>query len=242
MQTSTRSVTIEIIVAIVAALVAILLFIPDVGVVFKIALLLSLLLVGIINFAALVGWTQKASWRYAGRQRERTIRRFPQLVVDLYTMNNRLNRVLFERSSDHPSLTMQGAEAVALLAKDSDMAESDEFREKMALLEAGFRITRNVIVGRNAERYRWKSLQFSEVVNALNAQLDSLGNVFATVYRLVGILQERRLDIPDQAKDKWKEFVQEFNPTINEWREFARRVMMSIGYVGESRAPFAKEI
>ena len=242
MQASTRSVTVEIIVAVVVALIAILLFIPDVGVVIKLALVLSLVLVGMINFAALGGWTQKASWRYAGWQRERTIRRFPQLVVDLYTMNNRLNQVLFERSSDHPSLAMQGAEAVALLTKDSDMAESDEFKEKMALLEAGFRITRNLIVGRNAQKYRWKASQFSEVVNALNAQLDSLGNVFATVYRIVSILQDRSVDIPDQAMDKWKDFVQEFNPTINAWKEFARRVMMSIGYVGESRAPLAKEI
>jgi hypothetical protein len=180
MQTSTRSVTVEIIVAVLVALIAILLFIPDAGVVVKVTLTLSLLTVGIINFAALVGWTQKARWRYAGWRRERAIKRFPQLVVDLHALNNRLNQVLFERSSDHPSLAMQGVEAVVLLTKDSDIIESDEFTEKMAILEAGFRITRNIIVGRNAEKYHWKSSQLSEVVNALNAQMDSLGNMFST--------------------------------------------------------------
>jgi hypothetical protein len=137
---------------------------------------------------------------------------------------------------------MQGVEAVVLLTKDSDIIESDEFTEKMAILEAGFRITRNIIVGRNAEKYRWKSSQLSEAVNALNAQMDSLGNMFSTVYRIVSILQDKSLDIPYQAKEKWNDFVREFNPTINAWKEFARRVMMSIGYVGESRAPLAKEI
>jgi len=242
MQTSTRSVTVEIIVAVVAALIAILLFIPDVGVVVKVALILSLLLVGILNFTTLVGWTQKASWRYTAWRRERTVRRFPQLIVDLYLMNNRLNQVLFERSSDHPSLAMQGAEAVALLTKDSDMAESDEFKEKMALLEAGFRVTRNNIVGRSAMSYRWKSTEFTEAVNALNAQVDSLGNVFATVYRIASILQDRSLEIPDQARDKWKDFVQEVNPVLTQWKEFARRVMMTVGFVGDSRAPLAKEV
>src|SRR5439155_13454014 len=97
-----RNTTIAIIVAVVLALISIFLYL-DVPLTAKIALLLVLAAIGILNFVALVGWTTKARRKLWAWRNGRKIRIYPDLIADLYRYNRTVHKVLYERNADFPS-------------------------------------------------------------------------------------------------------------------------------------------
>ncbi len=244
-QPAARSVTVEIIAAIVVALIFIFLFV-DIPVTSKIVLILTLATVGSLNFVALVGWTTKARNKLWVWKSNRTIRRHPDLIADLYGFNRDIHKVLYERNAGYSSLAMKGVEAIQILSKElgDDDSAPDEFGEKLGMMDAIYTPTWNMINLYSSWGHRWTTLEFSEMLRIITVHLDALGKVFKTIYREAELFTERGNVVPLKAQNDWKDFVREFNPIISEWKKFTEKVggRVGSGGVNASGLELAKEI
>ncbi len=242
---STRSVTAEIIAAIVVALIFIFLFL-DVPVAAKIVLILILATVGTLNFVALVGWTAKLREKLRAWRSNRSIRKYPDLVAELYRLNRKIHKVLYERNAENASLAMQGIEAVKILSKEigDDDSLPAEFGEKFDIMQTTYNQIWAKIVTNSTIRHRWKTLEFAEILGLVSVHLVALGNVFKTVYRGAELFTERGNFVPDTAQNNWNDFVRDFNPVLQEWKTFTEKVAELVGGWGvdASRSELAKDI
>src|SRR3990172_949929 len=122
----------EVIVGIVTAVVAIALFL-DVAIEWKALAIAVLAVEGAAMIAIQLGLGRKLRDRVAAWRRSRSIQKHPEFIVQLYMLERRIFETLYDRSSSHPSLRLQGADAMAVLCAD-DNRLSVEFQDKVDIL------------------------------------------------------------------------------------------------------------
>jgi hypothetical protein len=240
-----RNTTVAIVVAVILALISIFLYL-DVSPTVKIALILVLATVGILNFVAVVGWTTRLRRRLWNWRQNRRIRTYPDLIADLYRLNRRIHKALYERITDYPSLAMKGLPTIQALSKELGDYDStpDDFKEKFDMMETIYTPTWSKIVLYSTFGHRWMTPEFAEMLGTITAHLYALEKVFKTIYREAGYFTERENPIPVEAQTEWKDFVREFNPLLSDWKTFTEKVGERVGSGGvdANRLELAKDI
>lgn len=215
--------TSSLIIAIIAGLIAVALFIP-IDVVWKVTLLVLLILVGVGDIATNLNWSQKVRTRSSLRSRRSAILRHPELINDLLRLNSRVHQVLYENSADHPSLRRDGE----TIMKSTQAAPIEEFKEKMTIMERSFSPISSHLVQRRFEKRKWNTEEFAEAVSAIENHLCLVPNVFNTIYRAG---QTKTTG----SETTWNAFREEYNAVLSDWKVFMSRVTQTVGYVNESQ-------
>ncbi len=239
-ETGVRAVTVEVVVGLVftAALALIFLDIPAWT---KVALATFLGIVGFLDFLALTGQTQKWGWKFSYWKRQRRISKRPDLVTELYRLNEQTNQTLYERTAGRFSLALQGVEAIASLAKtDNETALYNEFVEKFSMTQTAYAQIQQTIAGRSMGG-RWKTDDFADSMRSVSSHLGMMNLVFNSAYRLVERWPKEQ-PFPVEAQRKWQGFAREYNTTLHDWKAFTERFDQCIGYGTATQLEYVREI
>ena len=218
----------EVIVGIVTAIIAIALLTP-IPLEWKSLAIIVLALEGALILLIQVGKGRQVIWKLKELSRGRRIRRHPDLIVELYRLEKKVYGALYERTSSHPSLRLQGADAMVALQPPGNMSPLlTEFQEKVDIMGGLFDPLHRQIEERS-RGHRWKTTDFVDTLREISNHLDHLNSVFSTVYRQAGSY-DRREDIPPQAWSLWETLREEYNNVLHEWKAFTERFNQTIGY------------
>lgn len=233
MEAGSKGLTVELIVGIVTAIVALSLFL-DIPVGWKILAIAALVIQGSLIVLTSLNAFSKMSRYLESRSREFAIRKRPDLIEELHRFSTGIHRILYERSADHASLLMDGERI--LREADPGGPNEFEFEQKMAMLipiYGDIRVRVETLRGRDYRR--WTSLEFSGFVGEIDTHLSVVAFVFNPIYRGV----QRRppgSPVPGHLARNWGRFCTDFNGLVQEWRHFVDQVVNITRYGGESRA------
>jgi len=235
---STRSVTTELIIGlIIAAVVTFVYF--DVSTELKLALVLFLGGVGLLNFLTLIQFWRKFGWKMT--QWQYRISKRPEFIEQLHTFDKQIRQVLYERSEGHPSLSLEGTDVMeALSIGVGDKTLKSELADKIAMANVAY----NELHQRIAERYRgyhWKTLEFAETLGSISGHFDLVNHIFPTVYRQVGLWPKDK-PLPKEVRKKWEEFRTEYNTVLHGWKSFIEQTTHALRLGANTRAESVKEL
>ena len=172
----------------------------------------------------------------ATREYERGIQRHPELVDDLLRLNKRIHEVSYERRGDHPSLALQGAEVSVAL---EDKGESSEFTDRLMMLTMSYQPLHQRIVkfGTSKPKLRTTTAIW-QLATEVSSHLGLVSLAFAPLYQGAA-----RTDAVVQAvRDKWQDFVTEYNVVLAQWKEFTERMEQAIRSGAPTGAAMAKPL
>src|SRR2546427_4682577 len=236
---STKTITIEIIIGAIVLIVSTVVFL-NVGTDLKVYLTIFLGAVGVLNFLALIQFWRKFGWKMARWQTR--ISKRPDLIDELHRLDGQINRVLYERRSDSPSLALQGAEVIEALAKaEDDTSVPSEFSEKLAMASTNYDQLHRTITNRY-RGYKWDTLEFGEMLRSVSNHLTMVNKIFPTVYRASSSLTEKDIPFPKEVKTKWEDFRTDYNVVLHDWKKFIEQVAHGISYGVSIQADSVREI
>ncbi len=234
-----RSVTIELVIGLIVAIVGVLLFV-DVPIDWKLSLVVFLGVVAVANFISLLRWSPRLRARFAERRREGEISKHPDLINELLRLNTKIAQTLYEASTSHTSLVAEGSGAMMVLVAELGTKLQIEFQEKIEMAKADYGTIGRRISERRAG-YRWKTSEFVESMRSVSAHLGFLNYLFPTMYRQAALWLKDE-PFPDLAHKKWEDFRTEYNGVLRDWKTFTERFDQTIGYGTSTSAEFVKEI
>jgi hypothetical protein len=235
-QDGTKAVTIEIVVGALVTAVLVLLFL-DISIAVKTILVSFLGIVGVLNFLALTGQTNKWRSKISQRRREGVIRKHPDLVSELYRMNQQIRKVAYDNNASHSSLAFEGDTIMVALVNEDESHDQTlliEFKEKLFMAQSEYNQFQQRLLPYSQGLQHWKST--SEFASTLR---DLSSNAYYKEkhwYRaMTGSKSEtENAQIPDlYAKRDYE--------TIVKYVEGEMQSMEAV-YKGISNQPFYKEL
>ncbi len=229
-QEGTRAVTIEIVVGVLVTIILVLFFL-DISIVYKIVLVLFLGAVAIANFLALTRQTEKLKSRLASRRQERLIRKRPDLILELYRLNQQLRKVAYDRSG-RPSLAVVGN--VVTVAVENEIHDNQklsvEFGDKTAMADfQSSQVQQRISDYVNGSR-KWEDTRdFALILRETSANLNLLSFAIRTVYRQVNLWPKSK-PFPSELKTHWESFKDDYNVFLHDWKAFTDKCDQIVGY------------
>ncbi len=227
--------TIELIVALVAAIFAVLLFL-DIATEAKLLLILVLVVVALLDFVALVGLIDRWRARWRSFIANRSIQRHPELISELYRLHDRITTVLYRRESGKYSLALTVADLMsATTTRASSSSGGKEFTEKFDMVQRHFNWISRRVNDHRTGGMRWKSPEFANTLREIGDHFLMVDDVLQTVYRDFPKDDKGHFRIEDLAT--WERFREEYAALLNEWREFTERFDEIIKYGAKTTIP-----
>lgn len=217
----------EILAGIIIAIILLVFFLPEVPSTWKVFGIVILALLAALNFLISIGLAVRLQTWLEQRARGRLIRKHQNLIDEFIRITRKLHQTLYQRSSDSPSLKVQGELTVKELSSN-DAKVVREFNEKVQILGAGYQGIYQQIDWKGTA-YNWQTIEMLDFVRQISAHLDSLDLIFETVYRQA---REWPKDhpFPREAERQWELFRFDFNERLQQWRAFTDRFDTEIGY------------
>jgi hypothetical protein len=219
--------TTEIIVGLVLGIFAVVLF-TDLPSETKLIAIAVFAILATLNFVALVGLPERWRRRWRGFVRERSIRRHPDLVNELYRLHDRIESALYRRAADKPSLALQIADLMASpLSTVSNPKAGEEFAERYGIVNRHFTWISQRVKDHRDRELPWTSPEFANALREMGDHLISVNAVLETVYRSFPKAESGYREVDAAA---WDAFRDEYATLVREWQAFTERVDETIGY------------
>ncbi len=225
---SGRALTVLVITGVVVALV---------GVVFafgfpewvKAFLVVLLMMIGALNFLALVGWWQRQVSAWRTHRHDAKIRSWPILLEKLQRQLGAINAALYENTDEHISLRRAMVEILQLVWSKEFNFQGSEHGAKLAMVQVFYRsLETRVQSFRILPRRNQSTSVFVQIVRDVSVHLDQLHVVYDDLLATSSLRADDKQYVV--MRRIWETFIAYYGPVLAGWKAFVVDVETAMGW------------